>query len=222
MWRGAFFHGVTVPSIRVLLVEDHTIVRQGLRALLGSSSDLEVVGEAKDGVEAVQLASELKPDVVVLDLSLPVLHGSEALRRIKAGTAAKVVVLSMHSSPEVVARAREAGCDGYVVKGGDVAELGRAIRDALAGTPYFSPEVRGFEAESRSDPLGRLSAREREVLALIAAGGTNKSIAARLGISVHTVNAHRVNLMAKLDLHDAQGLTRFALRHGLIDPDHHR
>lgn len=209
----------TVPRVRVLLVEDHTIVRQGLRALLGTSPDLEVVGEAKDGVEAVRLAGELQPDVVVLDLSLPTLHGTEALRRIKAGTRAKVVVLSMHSSPEVVARARDAGCDGYVVKGGDVAELARAIRDALAGQPYFSLEVRGASgAEAKSDPLGRLSSREREVLALIAEGGTNKSIAAKLGISVHTVNAHRVNLMAKLDLHDAQGLTRFALRHGLIDP----
>ncbi|HEY7955794.1 MAG TPA: response regulator transcription factor [Polyangia bacterium] len=209
----------TVPRVRVLLVEDHTIVRQGLRALLGTSPDLEVVGEAKDGVEAVRLAGDLQPDVVVLDLSLPALHGTEALRRIKAGTRAKVVVLSMHSSPEVVARARDAGCDGYVVKGGDVAELARAIRDALAGEPYFSPEVRGTSgAEAISDPLGRLSSREREVLALIAEGGTNKSIAAKLGISVHTVNAHRVNLMAKLDLHDAQGLTRFALRHGLIDP----
>ena len=208
-----------MPRVRVLLVEDHTIVRQGLRALLGTSPDLEVVGEAKDGVEAVRLAGDLQPDVVVLDLSLPALHGTEALRRIKAGTRAKVVVLSMHSSPEVVARARDAGCDGYVVKGGDVAELARAIRDALAGEPYFSPEVRGTSgAEAISDPLGRLSSREREVLALIAEGGTNKSIAAKLGISVHTVNAHRVNLMAKLDLHDAQGLTRFALRHGLIDP----
>ncbi|MFI5291032.1 MAG: response regulator, partial [Polyangia bacterium] len=193
-----------MPRVRVLLVEDHTIVRQGLRALLGTSPDLEVVGEAKDGVEAVRLAGDLQPDVVVLDLSLPALHGTEALRRIKAGTRAKVVVLSMHSSPEVVARARDAGCDGYVVKGGDVAELARAIRDALAGEPYFSPEVRGTSgAEAISDPLGRLSSRAREVLALIAEGGTNKSIAVKLGISVHTVNAHRVNLMAKLDLHDA-------------------
>lgn len=208
----------SVKRIRVLLVEDHTIVRQGLRVLLGASANLEVVGEAKDGVEAVRLAAELEPEVVVLDLSLPALHGTEALRRIKSGTRAKVVVLSMHSSPEVVARARDAGCDGYVVKGGDVAELGRAIRDALAGKPYFSPEVRSVEvSESTTDPLARLSSREREVLALIADGGTNKSIASRLGISIHTVNAHRVNLMAKLDLHDAQGLTRFALRHGLID-----
>jgi len=195
-------------------------VRQGLRALLAASGDLEVVGEASDGTSAVRQAAELKPDVVVMDLSLPGLHGTEALRRIKSSTPARVVVLSMHTSPEVVARAREAGCDGYVVKGGDVAELTTAIRAALGGEPYFSPEAaEGGSAPAPGDPLGRLSAREREVLKLIAEGNTNKSIAGHLGISVHTVNAHRVNLMTKLDLHDAQGLTRFALSRGIIDPD---
>jgi DNA-binding NarL/FixJ family response regulator len=193
------------------------MVRQGLRALLGGEVDLELVGDAEDGATGVKLAEELTPDVVVMDLSLPGLHGTEAIRRIKASTRAKVIVLSMHTSPEVVSRAREAGCDGYVVKGADVSELARAIRSALQGTPYFSPEL-GFAALD-GDPLGRLSGREREVLQLIAEGNTNKAIAQRLGISVHTVNAHRVSLMAKLDLHDAQGLTRFALRHGLISTD---
>ena len=203
---------------RVLLVEDHTVVRQGLRALLGASADLEVVGEAADGVEAVRLTTELKPDVVVMDLSLPELHGTEAIKRIRESSDAKVVVLSMHSSPAVVQRAREAGCHGYVVKGADVSELARAIRGALAGQPYYSSEV--VDAASASNPIDRLSGREREVLQLIAEGNTNKAIATKLGISVHTVNAHRVSLMSKLDLHDAQGLTRFALRHGLIDPEH--
>jgi DNA-binding NarL/FixJ family response regulator len=201
------------------LVEDHTIVRQGLRALLAASGDLEVVGESADGAAAVRLAAELKPDVVVMDLSLPGLHGTEALRRIKATSTARVVVLSMHTSPEVVGRAREAGCDGYVVKGGDVAELTTAIRAALTDQHYFSPEAAPGSEPLPSDPLSRLSAREREVLKLIAEGNTNKAIATQLGISVHTVNAHRVNLMTKLDLHDAQGLTRFALSRGIIDPD---
>jgi DNA-binding NarL/FixJ family response regulator len=209
-------------KIRVLLVEDHTIVRQGLRALLGTNSDLQITGEASDGASAVKLTAELRPHVVVMDLSLPGLHGTEAIRRIKTDSDAKVVVLSMHSAPEVVARAREAGCDGYVVKGSDVAELAGAIRSAHEGRPYFSTEVRGPHGDPTQgapDPISRLSAREREVLQLIAEGNTNKVIATRLGISVHTVNAHRVNLMAKLDLHDAQGITRFALRHGLIDND---
>src|SRR4051812_36979363 len=126
---------------RVLLVEDHTIVRQGLRALLGAQADLEVVGEAASGAVGLALATTLEPDVVVMDLSLPGLHGTEALRRIKSQTSCKVVVLSMHTAAEVVARALDAGCDGYVVKGGDVADLANAIRGAVAGKPYFSPEV---------------------------------------------------------------------------------
>src|SRR5262249_33356156 len=163
---------------------------------------LEVVGEASDGAAAVQRTTELAPDVVVMDLSLPSLHGTEALRRIKSSTSAKVVVLSMHTAPEVVARAREAGCDGYVVKGRDVAELAGAGGGGQAGRRFYSAGL-GSAADTgpSQDPLARLSAREREVLQLIAEGNTNKEIAKKLGISAHTVNAHRVNLMAKLDLH---------------------
>jgi DNA-binding NarL/FixJ family response regulator len=209
---------VPAMSIRVMLVDDHVIVRQGLRVLLSTSPDLEVVAEASDGAEAVRMAESVRPDVVVMDLSLPGLHGSEAIRRIKASTSVRVVVLSMHSEPEFVARAREAGCDGYVVKGVDVAELTRAIRGAYEGKPHYSAGVRAADpGQTPSDPLSRLSPREREVLQLIAEGNTNKEIAQRLGISVHTVNAHRVSLMSKLDIHDAQGITRFALRVGIID-----
>ena len=207
--------------IRVLLVEDHVMVRQGLRALLAvGGQDIEIIGDTSDGAEAVRLVEEQTPDVVVMDLSLHGLHGTEALRRIKASSRAKVVVLSMHTAPEVVARARAAGCDGYVVKGAEVSELSRAIRDALNGTPYFSREVQlDVDGEREVDPLLRLSGREREVLQLVAEGHTNKSIATKLGISVHTVNAHRTSLMSKLNLHDAQAVTRFALRHGLIHHD---
>jgi DNA-binding NarL/FixJ family response regulator len=210
-------------KIRLLIVEDHTLLRQGLRVLLDAQADFEIAGEASDGSSGVTEARRLQPDVVLMDLSLPGLHGAEATRRIKNELAGvRVLVLSMHTSPEMVARACEAGCDGYVVKSADLDELGRAIRAVHAGQPFFSADVRGplgDPTHAPSDPLTRLSGREREVLQLIAEGNTNKSIAQRLGISVHTVNAHRVNLMSKLDLHDAQGITRFALRHGLVDAE---
>jgi DNA-binding NarL/FixJ family response regulator len=208
--------------IRVFLVDDHTIVRQGVRALLTANRDLAVVGEAGDADDALRLLPPLRPDVAVVDLSLPGVHGTELVRRLKADPGLKepplrVLVLSMHAGPEVVERARAAGCDGYVVKGGDVAELAAAIRSVASGAPYFSSAVRPAEGAARqARPLDRLSARERQILTLIARSGTNKTIASELGISVHTVNAHRVSLMAKLDIHDGQGLTRFAIEHGLI------
>jgi DNA-binding NarL/FixJ family response regulator len=140
------------------------------------------------------------------------------VRRIKSDTKAKVLVLSMHASPEVVERARDAGCDGYVVKGSDVAELAAAIRSIAGGQAYFSSAAQPAErGKGATRPIDRLSTRERQVLRLIARSGTNKTIAADLGISVHTVNAHRVSLMAKLDIHDSQGLTRFAIENGLLE-----
>jgi DNA-binding NarL/FixJ family response regulator len=202
----------TTPSIRIFLIDDHTIVRQGVRALLAATADLLVVGEAADGESSLPLITSLKPDVVVVDLSLPGMHGTEVVKRLKADTATRVVVLSMHAAPEVVESALRAGCDAYVVKGGDVAELAEAIRAAAAGRSYVSSAA----AKRDGGPLERLSTRERQILALIAQSGTNKTIAAELGISVHTVNAHRTSLMAKLDIHDAQALTRFAVEHGLL------
>jgi DNA-binding NarL/FixJ family response regulator len=174
--------------------------------------DLVVVGEAADGESSLPQIAALAPDVVVVDLSLPGMHGTEVVKRIKAQSQARVVVLSMHAAPEVVESAHRAGCDAYVVKGGDVSELAEAIRAAAAGQSYVSRAA----AQRDEGPLERLSSRERQILALIAQSGTNKTIAAELGISVHTVNAHRTSLMAKLDIHDAQALTRFAVEHGLI------
>ena len=202
-------------KIRVVLVDDHTIVRQGVRALLGATKDLVVVGEASEAEACFALVTAERPDVVVVDLSLPGMHGTELVRQLKLREAPRIVVLSMHASPEVVERARIAGCDAYVVKGGDVAELAEAIRCVAGGGSYFSSAITG-PAKDGARPLERLSARERQILALIARSGTNKTIAAELGISVHTVNAHRTSLMAKLDLHDAQGLTRFAVEQGLL------
>jgi DNA-binding NarL/FixJ family response regulator len=216
----------------VVLVDDHTIVRQGVRALLGATPDLVVVGEASDADGCYRLVEAERPDVAVVDLSLalstpsrPSVHGTEVVQKLKRTSGGpRVVVLSMHAAPEVVARARAAGCDAYVVKGGDVAELAEAIRTVAGGGSYFSSSVEGsvegtgVPRPGAGDPvdlLGRLSGRERQILGLIARSGTNKTIAAELGISIHTVNAHRTSLMAKLDIHDAQGLTRFAVENGL-------
>jgi DNA-binding NarL/FixJ family response regulator len=211
--------------VRVVLVDDHTIVRQGVRALLGATPDIVVVGEASDAEGCFRLVAAETPDVAVVDLSLPGMHGTEVVSRLKSsggsGGGVGVVVLSMHAAPEVVARARAAGCDAYVVKGGDVAELAEAIRAVARGGSYFSSAV-AVVATGKPDgvrPVDKLSARERQILGLIARSGTNKTIAAELGISVHTVNAHRTSLMTKLDIHDAQALTRFAVEHGLVPSD---
>jgi DNA-binding NarL/FixJ family response regulator len=214
----------------VVLVDDHTIVRQGVRALLAATPDLVVVAEASDAEGCYRVVEAERPDVAVVDLSLSTsqamgrgVHGTEVVQRLKAMPAGpRVVVLSMHAAPEVVARARAAGCDAYVVKGGDVAELAEAIRVVAARGSYFSSSIEGVEGAmaARPDgghPIERLSGRERQILGLIARSGTNKTIAAELGISIHTVNAHRTSLMAKLDIHDAQGLTRFAVENGLFD-----
>ncbi len=203
-----------------MLVDDHTIVRQGVRALLGATPDIVVVGDACDATECFSLVDRERPEVVVLDLSLPGMHGTEVVRQLKLRhEPPRVVVLSMHASPEVVSRARGAGCDAYVVKGGDVAELAQAIRAVAAGEVFFSSAVGRNPSRDAVPLIERLSARERQILTLIAKSGTNKTIANELGISVHTVNAHRTSLMAKLNLHDAQGLTRFALDHGLVSRD---
>jgi len=187
-----------------------------VRALLAAHADLEVVGEASDGASCLRLVDAEKPDVVVLDLSLPDLHGTDVTKQLKSKPGPRVVILSMHAAPEVVTRARGAGADAYVVKGGDVAELAEAISSVAVGNSYFSSAITGPVG---NDPLERLSSREKQILALIAKSGTNKTIAAELGISIHTVNAHRTSLMTKLDIHDAQGLTRFAMRHGLVAPE---
>lgn len=206
--------------VRVFLVDDHTIVRQGVRALLAATPDLVVVGEASDATECLARLPSLAPEVAVVDLSLPGMHGTDLVRRLKADFPVKILVLSMHASPEVVERVRDAGADGYVVKGSDVAELAAAIRSVAAGQPYFSSAVSPAErGRGATRPVDRLSSRERQILRLIAQSGTNKTIASELGISIHTVNAHRVSLMAKLDIHDSQGLTRFAIENGLLGPE---
>lgn len=215
--------------IRVVLADDHLIVRQGLRALLEAADGFEVVAEASDGNQAVELVDQHRPDVVVLDLSMPGLSGVEALRRIKdKSRSVRVLVLSMHATSEYVRAALRAGAEGYLVKGSGVKDLTEAIRTVAMGKPFLSPEVEraalqdlleGPRGTTNMDPLDDLTPREREVLQLIAEGHSNRSIADRLGLSIKTVDGHRTRVMAKLDLHDATAVTRFAIRHGLVSAE---
>ncbi len=211
---------------RVVIAEDHTIVREGLRALLSASSDFEIVGEAEDGREAVKCVENLMPDLVLMDLSMPRMHGIEAIREIKRqNPQSRILVLTVHKTEEYITAAFQAGADGYVLKDATHAELLMAIRNVLVGKPYLSPSIServlaGYLEGKRSLKLksswDTLTPREREILKLIAEGYRNKKIADLLCISVKTVEKHRANLMQKLQLHSASALTAFAMEKGLI------
>jgi DNA-binding NarL/FixJ family response regulator len=210
--------------IRVLVADDHMIVRTGIRHVLESETDLVVVGEAGSGAEAVSLAAELRPDVVVLDISMPDQSGLEVAARLRSGTAApRILILSMHNNPEYVLESVRAGAHGYLLKDTAAAELRTAIRAVCRGESYFSPPVatrltaavRG-EYGSAHAGLELLTAREREVLLGIARGRTNKEIAAELGISHRTVETHRESLMRKLQIRTVAELTRLAIETGII------
>ena len=215
-------------KVTVLLVDDHQIVREGLRALLADAAEIEVVGEASDGRDAVELATRLRPQVAVMDLSLKGLHGEGAIRELrKRAPETRVLVLSMYGSPEYVRPAVRAGAAGYLVKGSGISEFTDAIRAVASGQTFWGVEVRGIAEAAQAEPapatekgpLEELTLREREVLQLVALGQTNREIAQTLGLSAKTVDGHRTRIMAKLDLHDAASLTRFAIRHGLVSPD---
>jgi len=210
----------------IVVADDHQIVREGIRKLLETRPDFEVVGEASDGEEAVQLVLERQPDIAVMDIWMPRLSGIDATRRIeKRGLKTKVVVLSMHASREYVEETLRAGAAGYIVKSAAAQELIDAIDAVRAGISYLSPAVteQVVTAISRSPDappsgIAALTDREREVLQLVAEGQSSKEIASILGISLKTVDSHRSNLMEKLDIHKVAGLVRFAIRSGLVEP----
>jgi len=217
-----------MTRITVLLAEDHMIVREGLRALLAAEGDIEVVGEAQTGREAVHLTKRLRPGVVVMDIAMPLLNGLEATRRIvKAVPATRVLILSAHGDDEYIRQVVMLGAAGYLIKQTSADVLGRAIREVHEGKAFFSPSIAnrlpGFSLDSPDGhPVLKrrnagLSSREVEVLQLIAEGKANKQVAAELGISVKTVEKHRQHLMSKLDLHDTAGLTRYAIAAGIIE-----
>jgi DNA-binding NarL/FixJ family response regulator len=211
----------------VLLADDHTLVRAGLRGLLACIAGVEVIGEAEDGHEAVRLAGELRPDVALLDIGMPGLNGLDAASRLIAvNPQVRVLILSMHTSEEYVLRALRAGCAGYLLKRSAVSELEVAVRAVARGETYLSPAVSKQVVDDyvgrtggSADPLEALTPRQREILQLVAEGETSKEIAERLGLSFKTVEAHRAQIMERLGLVDVTGLVRFAVRVGLVIPE---
>ncbi len=208
-------------SVRILLADDHQIVRQGLRSLL-EGEGFQVVGEAVNGQEAVRLAQELKPDVAVLDLTMPLLNGLDAAREIvRQQPQIRVMLLTMHTEEHQIAAALRFGVRGYVLKTQAAEDLVHAIGAVLAGGRYLSPGISNMivdgylsGAQAMSDPL---APRERQVLQLVAEGKTSKEIATILGLSVKTAESYRSRVMEKLEIHETAGLVRYAIRHGFVD-----
>lgn len=211
---------------RIFIAEDHTILREGLRALLSSNPDIEVVGEAEDGRETIRGAERLTPDLILMDLSMPRMNGIEAIREIKKrcpGT--RILVLTVHKTEEYILAALQAGADGYVLKDATHSELTMAIESILSKKPYLSPGIserviegylEGRRTVAPSSSWDTLTQREREVLKLIGEGYKNREIADELCISPKTVEKHRANLMRKLDLHTTAALTNLAIEKGLV------
>lgn len=216
-------------NISVLLADDHTVVRTGLRLIVDAQPDMSVTGEAKDGLEAIERAHELDPDVIVMDISMPGLGGLEAIRRIKSDDRdAHILVLTMHDNEQFFFQALEAGASGYVTKAAPEWEVVTAIREVHHGNCYLNASVTKFlvsdylERAKRGDnraPHDLLTDREREIMHLVAAGHSNREIAEMLSISEHTVHNHRANLMEKLGVHNRLELLKYAMRVGIITAD---
>lgn len=216
-----------MSTIRVLLADDHRLMRAGLRALLKSLELVQVVAEAGNGHEAIQLAEQHQPDIVLMDIGMPELNGLEAtVRMVKLTPAPRIIILSMHANEEYVRRALQAGAAGYLLKGAEPAELELAIKAVMRGETYLTPAVSKqvvqnylHPREMKTGPIQELTPRQREVLQLVAEGHSTKDIAQKLNLSTKTVDTHRTELMQRLDIHDIAGLVRYAIRVGLISAD---
>jgi len=215
-----------MSHIRVVIVEDHTLVRAGMRALLQKIEGIEVVSDVGDGWEAVKSVQTEAPDLVLMDIAMPGLNGLDATSRIiRESPTTRVILLSMHANEEYFQQALQVGASGYLLKGAELAELELALKTVARGETYLTPAVAKYaikayreKSEGPPGPLTKLSMRQREILQLIAEGQTTKDIAQRLNLSVKTVETHRSQLMERLDIHDVPGLVRFAMRVGLIQP----
>ncbi|MBI4319033.1 MAG: response regulator transcription factor [Chloroflexi bacterium] len=218
-----------MSKIRVMLADDHTLLREGIRVLLEAQPDIEVVAEAADGRQAVAKAHELKPDVVLMDIGMPAMNGLEATKQIKRNDPdVQVVVLTMHDNEEYIFQILNAGAAGYVLKRAAATELVSAIRAVHEGESFLHPAVakkviqeylRRGEGSDEQEGIDRLTDREREILKLIAEGHTNQAIADELCLSVKTVQTHRTHIMEKLGMHDRTELVKYAIRTGLIELD---
>ena len=216
------------PSIRVVLVDDHALVRQGFRRILEDDPDLTVVGEASNGTDAIALVKKTDPDVVVMDMAMPEMSGLHAtMELVKQRPAIKVLILSMYSDEQYVRNALDAGVKGYILKSAIENDLTRAVKAVATGEQYLAPElssvlIRAIQTgsfEKASDPYDRLTQREKQVLQLIAHGKSNKEIAVMLDLSVNTVAVHRANLMSALGVHKTAELVLFAVKKGLVLPE---
>ena len=210
--------------MRILVADDHTLMRAGLASLIARLPDMQVVGEASDGRQAMRMVRELKPDMVLMDIAMPGLNGLEAAERIHGfEPKIKIIILSMHASEDFVAQALKAGAAGYLLKDAATTELEMALKSVAMGQFYLSPAISRQVVDNylRGGPSGLdvLTPRQREILQLIAEGKSTREIADTLHLSVKTVETHRTQLMDRLDIHDMAGLVRYALRKGLISAD---